>query len=172
MGTDLNSFVDKHLSAIANEKRDLAQHFIRCYIASRQSLADLGRLRGEQSLQSGYAEWLAKELFGLRPAPNPVQKGYDATDKKDGSKYQIKSRIVKPPNLRTSFDFNNIDEKFDYLLGLFFSHTFDLLGIIRVPYEVVRRLGNSTKTRFSFRWNTKMAKNSGIEKWFKLNQKV
>ncbi len=91
---------------------------------------------------------------------------------KNGKTYQIKSRIVKPSNLHTSFDFKNIDVEFDYLLGLFFSHTFDLLGIIHVPYEVVRRLGNPTKTDFRFRWNTKMAKNSGIEKWFKLNQKV
>ncbi len=82
MGTDLNSFLDKYLSDKAKEKRDLAQPFIECYICSRQSLADLDILRGEQSLQSGYAEWLAIELFGLRRARNPVQKGYDATDKK------------------------------------------------------------------------------------------
>jgi len=174
MDTDLNpryKLTNERLNAVTKEKLDLAQDFIRCYIPSRQGLTKLGILRSGRILQSDYAEWLAAELLGLRLASNAVQKGYDATDK-NGCTYQIKSRIVKAPNLRTSFDFKNIDEKFDYLLGLFFSSTFDLLGIVRVPYKVVGELGNQTRNRFSFRWNNRIAKDPRIDKLFWQDQKV
>jgi len=107
---------------------------------------------------------LAAELFGLHLASSAVQKGYDAKDEQ-GYTYQIKSRFVDNLNENTSFDFKSIDEQFDYLICVFLSReSFDLLEIIRVPYEVVRELGRKNGSDFRFRWNKKNADDSRIER--------
>jgi hypothetical protein len=98
-----------------DQKRELAQHFIQCYLAARQGLTKLGILRSERTLQGDYAEWLVAELLRLRLTPSTIQKGFDATDRK-GQIYQIKSRIVKSLDQSTSFNFADIAVSFDYLV--------------------------------------------------------
>ncbi len=49
-------------------------------------------------------------------------------------------------------------------MGVFLSHSFDLLAIIQVPYEVVKELGTQTKSNFRFRWNKQVSKDPRI-KW-------
>ena len=146
-----------------DEKRDLAQYFIMCYIASRQGLTKLGILRSERNLQGDYAEWLVSESFGLQLEPNTVQKGYDATDR-EGHTYQIKSRIVKTLQQSTAFNFARDETRFDYLIGVFFSPSFHVLGVVRVPYQAVRELGVQNANKFRFRWNRKTASDPRIEK--------
>jgi hypothetical protein len=150
---------------------EIAQFFIKGYILSRQGLKKLGILRSERNLQSDYAEWLVSKLLVLKLESNKVQKGYDAIDAK-GIKYQIKSRIVENMNKNTSFDLHNIDQKFDYLVCVFFSYEFDILGIIRTSYEVANELGKQTKSTFRFRWNNKIANDSRIEKLYWLKEKI
>ena len=82
------------MSQTFKEKQELAQYFIRSYIAARQGLKKLDVLRSERNLQGDYAEWLAAGLLDLKLMENTVEKGHDAVDK-DGRRYQIKSRIVK-----------------------------------------------------------------------------
>jgi hypothetical protein len=141
----------------------LAQHFIRCYTAARQGLSELGILRSERNLQGDYAEWQAAGLFGLRLVPNPVQKGFDARDAR-GLTYQIKSRMVKGLSQPTSFDLAAIAEPFDYLVCLFFSPSFELLGLAKVTYAVVRERGVHNAAGFRFRWNRRAASDTRIEK--------
>ncbi len=146
-----------------NEKKELAQYFIKCYLAARQGLTKLGILRSERTLQSDYAEWLVAELLDLQLAPSTIQKAWDAKDAQ-GRTYQIKSRQVSNLSENTSFDLRRIEEPFDYLVCVFFSCTFELLGIARVPYAVVRELGRQTATSFRFRWNKRTASDNRIEK--------
>jgi hypothetical protein len=127
--------VFKDIEKIRTEKFRVAQALIRCYLGSRQGLSELRILRSERNLQGDYAEWLVAELLRLKLAESTIQKGYDATDRK-GRTYQIKSRIVDSLAKNTSFDWRDINHRFDFLIGVFFSRSFEVLQIIRVPYEV------------------------------------
>ena len=152
----------KRLSPEAKEKVDLGRHFIKCYLSARQGLVQLGILRSERNLQGDYAEWLASQVLGLELVSSGSQRGYDAVDSQ-GRTYQIKSRMVPSINKTTSFDFQNIDFRFDYLIGVFLSTEFELLGIIRVAYDSVREMGSQTTTTFRFRWNRKVAGDPRVE---------
>lgn len=151
------------LAEASQDKLEIAQYFIRCYSASRQGLARLGILRLERSLQGDYAEWLASELLGLTLAPSGVQKGFDATAE-DGSRVQVKSRVVKSLSSVTSFDFHSAGLDFDVLVCIFFSPLLDVLGIIRVPSEAVGAHLSHNTNSFRFRWNTTTAHDPRVER--------
>ena len=80
-----------------------------------------------------------------------MEKGLDAKDSQ-GKTYQIKSRIVSDLSSRTSFDLGNPEFRFDYLVAVFFNPGFDVLGILRVPYDVVIELGSQTSSTFRLYW--------------------
>ncbi len=141
----------------------VAGHLIKCYVASRDGLRELGILRTERTLQGDYAEWLCAKLLGLTLSPNTVEQGIDARDAA-GHTYQIKSRIVATLTQSTSFDFISDELHFDWLLAVFFSRYFDLLGVIRVPRTLVMELGSQTSSTFRFRWNRAVAQHPGIER--------
>lgn len=165
MCADFNSIKDARFSIASEEKLKIAKNFIKGYAAARQGLQQLGILRSERNLQGDYAEWLAKELLSLELASNSIQKGYDAKDS-NGRLYQIKSRTVGTLEQNTSFDMRSIDEPFDYLVCVFLSQEFDLMAVIKVPYQVVHELGNQTKTTFRFRWNKRVMNDHRIDKVF------
>lgn len=146
-----------------HQKQELARDLIRYYLSARRGLAELGILRSERNLQSDYAEWLATELLALQPNTNPVQQGVDAIDQM-GNTYQIKWRIVEQLGQTTSFDFDSIAAPFDYLVGIFFSVELDVLGVVRVPYDVVCELGNPAGSAFRFPWNQQSAGDPRVEK--------
>lgn len=149
-----------------NQQHALAQDFIQCYLAARQGLKKLGILRSERNLQGDYAEWLVAQRLELRLAPTTIQKAIDATDKQ-GRTYQIKSRMVRSLTASTSFDFSTLTTKFDWLVCVFFSVRLELLGIVRVPYNVVRELGiQNGPADFRFRWNRRVSQDARIEKLF------
>jgi hypothetical protein len=55
---------------------------------------------------------------------------------------------------------------FDWLLAVFFSRNFDLLGLLRVPRALVMELGSQTSATFRLRWNRAVAQHPGIERLF------
>ena len=130
----------------------LAQDLIKAYQAARSGLITLGILRSERLLQGDYAEWIISQVLRLTLASSGVQKGFDAVDDA-GRTYQVKSRIVASLADRTSFDMIDADAHFDFLIGVFFSSTLDVLAIIRIARADVTRLGSQTQRRFSMRWN-------------------
>jgi hypothetical protein len=102
------------------------------------------------------AEWLVTRHLGVHLAASGVQRGFDATDGR-GRTYQIKSRIVRCPRERTSFDFRDLRGPFDHLICVFFSPEFEVLRAVRVPRAVVRALARQNRGRVSFRWSGKTA---------------
>ncbi len=154
------------LDKFSTEKYRLAQALIRCYLGSRDGLKELKILRTERNLQGDYAEWIVAELLNLKIAENTVQKGYDAVDK-EGHTYQIKSRIVIGLTKNTSFDMPDINHRFDFLIGVFFSHSLEVLQVIRVPYEVVAEMCNENRDNFRFRWNKTTMVDPRVERLLK-----
>lgn len=152
------------VSKSAAEMQALARPLVEAYTASRDGLKQLGVLRSERNFQGDYAEWLVAGILGLELAPSTVQKDFDALDN-EGHTYQIKSRMVDSLSHYTSFDMG-ADTDYDFLVGVFFSAAFELLGIFRVSFDVVRDLGSQTQTTFRFRWNTETAQDPRIEKLF------
>jgi hypothetical protein len=116
-------------------------------------------------LQGDYPEWLLSLMYGLELPKNPVQAGYDATDRV-GRKYQIKSRVVKDLKSPTSFDLSDIDGDFNRLLCVFFSDNFERLGVFHVSKEVARELGSQVSKRFCFRWNRQTSQDCRLKKIF------
>jgi hypothetical protein len=123
-----------------------------CAIARpAQRLHRLKVIRTEGPLAGQVAEWVAARHLGLRLVPSNVQKIYDAVDRA-GRTYQIKGRIVSPPRLSTSFDFRRPLRRFDFMLGVLLSPTFEVLAIVRVSHTAIRRHARRNRNRFSLRW--------------------
>ncbi|RMG60710.1 MAG: hypothetical protein D6715_14820 [Calditrichaeota bacterium] len=141
----------------------IARHFLQCYLSSRDGLKELQILRSERLLQGDYAEWLVAQVLDLKLEQSQTEKAIDARDER-GRTYQIKSRIVKNLTQNTSFDLRTIDDRFDFLVPVFFNKSFEVLAMLKVPYEVVRELGYQTSSTFRFRWNSKVATDERIEK--------
>jgi hypothetical protein len=99
----------------------------------------------------------------LHLSENPVEAIFDAWDSK-GRTYQIKSRVVSRIDQNTSFDFKNLDDEFDYFAGVLFSHSFELLGLIRAPFQAVKDLSRQNQSRVSFRLNRKVLSDPRVEK--------
>ena len=147
------------------ETLESAKHLIRRYLDAREGLKQLGILRSGRTLQGDYAEWLVAHLLNLQLSESSVEKGVDAKDSQ-GRTYQIKSRIVSDLSSPTSFDFSNQKFRFDYLVAVFFSPEFDVLGILRVPYDVVMELGSQTSSTFRLYWRGMSSLDSRMEQLF------
>ena len=138
------------------------QQLIANYVESRDALKEAGILRTDRNLQGDYAEWLVAKKLNLTLSESTIQKGFDAVDA-EGKTYQVKSRMVYAKDQQTSFDFQSLDHKFDYLIGVFFSKDLDVIKIIKVPYEAVLERAVKNKTNYRFRWHRGMADNAYIE---------
>ena len=121
------------------------------YQRARCRLVDLGVWRSARTLQGDYAEWLVARCLNLRLAPSGVQKGYDATDTR-GRTYQIKSRVVVSIDASTSFDFSDASFQFDSLIGVFFTPSLEVLGIIEVSRTEAVRHSRRNKRSHRLRW--------------------
>ena len=161
----LNLTTDASFDLTRQEALNIISH----YVSAREALTKLGILRTGRALQGDYAEWLLSKMYGLTLPENPVQAGWDATDA-EGTKYQIKSRIVKNTEAATSFDLSEVGGDFDILLCCFLSETFDLLGVLQVSKEVVKELGSQVAKRFCFRWNRQISEDPRVLKLFWKNE--
>ncbi len=149
------------------DKKSLAdaRHLIRAYLQARDGLTRLGVLRSGRMLQGEYAEWLVSRLLSLRLSESSVEKGVDARDSQ-GKTYQIKSRIVSDLSRPTSFDLSDPKFRFDFLIAVFFDPQLEVLGVLRVPYEVVMELGSQTRTTFRLYWRGASTLDDRMERLF------
>ncbi len=149
-----------------NETLIEAERLIRRYLGAREALKGLGVIRTERTFQGDYAEWIVSRMLDLDLSMSAVEKGIDARDPQ-GKTYQIKSRRVGDlPSARTSFDMRAPEFPFDYLVGVFFGPVFEVLGVIRVPYDVVIELGSQTGSTFRLYWNRRSSQDPRIERLF------
>ena len=149
-----------------NEALIEAKRLIHRYLSAREALKDLGVIRTERNFQGDYAEWIVSRMLDLDLSVSAVEKGIDGQDPQ-GKTYQIKSRRVD--NLlsaRTSFDMRDPKFPFDYLVGVFFGPIFEVLGVIRVPYDVVIELGSQTGSTFRLYWNRRSSQDPRVERLF------
>jgi hypothetical protein len=144
-----------------------SERYLRRYVESREALKNLGVIRTERNLQGDYAEWIVSRMLRLDLSKSSVEKGIDARDA-SGRTYQIKARQVgNLSSARTSFDMSNpTGTPFDYLIGVFFGPVFEVLGVIRVPYEAVMELGSQTRSTFRLYWNPLTSHDPRVERLF------
>ena len=143
-----------------------AEGLIRRYLEARDGLKSLGVIRTERTFQGDYAEWIVSRMLNLDLSESSVETGIDGRDSL-GKTYQIKSRRVHQlSSARTSFDMRDRRFHFDYLAGVFFGPSFEVLGVIRVPYEVVTDLGSQTRSTFRFYWNRRSSRDPRVERLF------
>jgi hypothetical protein len=121
------------------------------YRDAQERLQRLGVIRTDGPIAGQLGEWVAAQYLRLRLVRSNVQKGYDAVDSAGGT-YQIKARLVSGPRTSTSFDFRRPIHRFDFLIGVLVSRTFDVVAIIRVPYVAVRRHARRNRGGYRLRW--------------------
>ena len=104
-------------------------------------------------------------MLHLQLSESAVEKGIDAKDSQCRT-YQIKSRIVSDLSSPTSFDLSDPGFRFDYLVGVFFSPELEVLGVLRIPYDVVIELGSQTASTFRLYWRDPFSMDSRMERLF------
>jgi hypothetical protein len=62
------------------------------------------------------------------------------------------------------FDFGAIEARFDYLVGVFFDPSFEVLQMVCVPYEAVKELRSPTASTFRFRWDKNNAQDPRVRR--------
>jgi len=95
-------------------------------------------VRSSNNPVSDYAEKFVCEKLNLSLAEKS-SKGYDAIDEKASTRYQIKARRLTRHNQSRQLGvIRNLKEAlFDYLVGVIFTETFDLVEIWKIPRETI-----------------------------------
>lgn len=142
-----------------NKKKLESQYFFKKFLASTGIYKT--EILKNKKLQRDYAKWLVQNLLDLKSVPN--QKGFDAVDAQNYT-YKIKFRCVNHLLESTSFDFYRDYEKFDFLVGVLFSHDLNVLRIICTNYEIFTKLGKKNMNTFRFRWNKKNSEDTQVKR--------
>ena len=123
-----------------NSEFNLAQNFIKSYIASKNGLKEMNVIRSEKDVKGDYAEWIVSKFLNLTLATSSIQRGYDAKDE-SGKTYQIKSRIWKThTQTRTTFDFtHSVEGEFDYLIGVLFTYELEVIAIVKTDVLTAKK---------------------------------
>ncbi len=95
-------------------------------------------IRSSNNPVSDYAEKIVCKKLKLS-IQGKSSKGYDAIDKKNCIKYQIKARRVTSHNKSRQLGvIRNLDQKlFDYLIAVIFDESFNPIEIWRIPRETI-----------------------------------
>lgn len=121
-------------------KRLKDEELFQLYARLMQELRQRELIRSSNNPVSDYAEKIICEKMNL-DQQKKSSKGFDAIDKKSGTKYQIKARrLTKHNKSRQLGVIRNLDQKlFDYLIAVIFDKFFNVLEIWRIPRETIPR---------------------------------
>lgn len=125
----------KHLSNVTlYSPKDL----LRLYGSILFELKCRGLARTINNPVSDYTEWLVSEKLNLKLA-SKSEKGFDATDRTDGSRYEIKARrITSSTNSRQLSAIRDLEGKhFDFLIAVIYDENFEVLLALKIPHMVV-----------------------------------
>ncbi len=97
-------------------------------------------IRSTNNPAADYAEYLVAVALDLDLATNSTT-GYDATDKRDGTRYQVKGRrpTAHNPSRQLGAIRNLPAHHFDYLAGVLFAEDFSVARACLIPASVVER---------------------------------
>ena len=109
------------------------------YAEILKSLNSAGIVRTYNSPVGDYAEWIVSEKLGLELQKNS-EAGFDALDKKTGSRYQVKSCWMHPGKKNKQLNvIRDYDKKpFDYLVVVIFGEDFDVEEAYLIPHAIIR----------------------------------
>jgi hypothetical protein len=101
-------------------------------------LKERGTTRSTNNPVADYAEGLVAKALGLELV-SQSNRGYDATDRRTGERYEIKSRRITSHNKSTQLGaLRNLDkEPFDFLVALIFHEDFSVAYAAKIPRLVV-----------------------------------
>ena len=89
-----------------------------------------------------YGEYVASKKLNLKLAESPVNKGYDALDKK-GIKYEIKTRKATSWNTPNIFPVKQQQlSVIDFLIYVEFDNEWNLVKMLKIPSKKLERLIN------------------------------
>jgi len=112
---------------------------LRTYKNAIDALKVRGVVRSTKVL-ADYAEWLAAQALNLELAAGGAAKGYDATDPRTGTLYQVKARMVAPPHWQPDLrGQGSLDGRpFDFLVGVLLGGDYDVRLAAVIPLALVR----------------------------------
>ena len=108
-------------------------------------------IRSSNNPVSGYAEKIVADKLSLS-LERGSNKGCDATDLKNGKKYQIKSRrLTKHNKSRQLGVIRNLDQNlFDYLIAVIFDQRFETQEIWQIPIEIISKYAKFSEHQNGF----------------------
>lgn len=114
------------------------KELLQLYGSLMEELRQRRLVRSSNNTVSDYAEKIVCEKLKLS-LQKKSSKGYDAINKKRGTKYQIKARRLTRHNKSRQLGvIRNLKQKlFDYLIAVFFDELFNLIEIWRIPRETI-----------------------------------
>lgn len=124
-------------------------------------------IRTKNNPTGDYAEWLVSKALHLELQTNSSA-GFDAIDRKDNTRYQIKSRRITPDNKsRMLGAIRNLDKKeFDYLIAVIFDESYNVVESVKIPHSTVAEISKFKKhvNAHILVLNNKYSNHSAIEK--------
>jgi len=120
-----------------NLQQSTVQELLRLYADVLDALRERGVMRTRNNPVADYAEWLVSRRLVLSLASSS-RAGYDARAS-DGTRYQIKSRRLDPPNASRQLSVirNLHTAEFDYLVGVLFDRDFSVREAYVIPHSII-----------------------------------
>ncbi len=130
------------------------------------TLVARGICRTANNPVSDYTEWLVCKTLNLTRETSSKQ-GYDAVGNDDKKKYEIKARRLSKKNgSRQLSAIRDIDgEHFDFVVAVIYNAPFEVMQVLKIPREVIKRSGVFRKHTNSYTVyaDAKMAGHDGVE---------
>jgi len=114
----------------------------------------------------GYTEWLVSQRLKLTLNRNS-KKGFDATDKRTGAKYEIKARWVTPSNKSRQLSaIRDLQGRhFHFLVAIVYDENFEVILALKIPRSVVEKKARFSGSTNSYRLmaNDSLKSEPGVE---------
>ena len=130
--------LSRHNNAMTDLTDNPPSELLSLYADILAELRRQGILRTGNNPAGDWAEFLFREAFGWKLAPNS-EKGFDATDS-TGIRYQIKSRRIYLRNTSRELSAIKSLNDFDVLAGVLFDERYRVIRAAMVPVSVVEGL--------------------------------
>lgn len=136
------------------------ESLVRRIARDRDRLRRMGVIRTERTI-ADYVEWMVARRLHLKLSENTIQEGFDAMDR-EGKRYQIKYRL----HTKGATGFDNVHPReLDFLVCAFLDkRTYRIRSAYKVTRIVVVKHSLKFKRGLSFRWTSKIPKESGVQK--------
>ena len=140
----------------ADLSKESVGDLLRLYVGVLDELRRRKVTRSNNPPLGDYTEYLVSKKLNLRLCSKSAA-GFDATDEKNGDRYQIKGRRLDKPKSSTELSAirNLPDHLFDFLIAVVYRHDFSIDYAGKIPYKVVVKRARYSRHTNAHRFHMK-----------------